>query len=143
MIADALRDLINASTVAASLARYPFSTGLPEAAIFTMERIPDDASYPAVRIDEVGGGDWGTRCKEGAECFPRVFIYTDKDWKLADVRALAWSLKEIINRAAMDVHLASYGYACGLCIADPPAGTTDDQGFPGYVIDVRMLVLQT
>ena len=144
MISDVLRDVLasNAGIVAA-LATYEFTTGAPEVAIFTTERIPDDVNrFPVILIVDLSGTPWGTRCKRGAEAFARVMVYGDKNWTLDVIRDIAWDVNRAIDRVALDSRLAPYGYSAALCQADPPGYLTDPDGFPGYAIDVRTKILR-
>ncbi len=141
MISEVLRDVLVAdAAIAAALGTYEFTTGLSEPAIFTTERIPDNCMNSAIIIDDLGGTPWGDRCKRGGECSARIRVYGDKSWELDVTRALAWDVNRAIDRAALDGYLASYGYAAALCQANPPAFLPDPDGFPGFMVDVRVIV---
>lgn len=144
MISSALRDALAAdAALVADLATYEFTDGSPEAAIFTTERIPDDCGYPAVIIDDIGGTPWGCRGNRGGEAFARARVYGDKNWNLERVRSTAWKVQRALDRVALDGYLSGYDYAGALCIADPPAFLADPDGFPGFVVNVRTMVLET
>ena len=143
VISDVLRDVLNAdATVTAEIGTFEFSTGFTEPAIFTTERPPDIVDYPIVIIDDLPGANWGTRGSTGGEAFCRVFVYGNRNWNLANLRNTAWIVKRSLDRAALDTHLSSYGYAGALCIADPPGRLDDPDGFPGFVVNVRVKVLR-
>lgn len=143
MIADVLYDILsNDVTVTADLSTYEFTTGSPEPAIFTTERVPDDADYPVVIIDDLPGADWGTRGQTGGETFSRVRVYGNRNWSLPRLRATAWNIRRALNRHPLDPHLASFGYAGAFCIADPPGTLNDPDDYPGFVVNVRTKVLR-
>lgn len=144
MISDVLRDaLVADAPLSTLLATYEFTTGVVEAAIFTTERIPNDCSNPSVIIDELGGTPWGDRCVRGAETFCRVRVYGDKNWNLSALRDIAWMINRVLDRADLNTYTeATYGYHAMLCQADPPAYLPDPDGYPGYLIGVRIVVTE-
>jgi len=144
VISDALAEaLANDATVIAALGAYEFTDGVPEPAIFTDEVIPEPCEYPAVIIDDAGGTPWGDRCKRGGATFCRVRIYGDKDRALDIVRDAAWAINRALDRADLNSYLeGNFGYHAMLCQADPPAYLPDPDGFPGYVVGVRVVVME-
>jgi len=143
VIPEVLRDILNSdATVTVDLGVYEFTTGLPEPSIFTTERVPDNADYPVIIIDDLPGVDWGTRGQTGGEAFCRVRVYGNRNWNLARLRATAWKIKRSLNRHSLDAHLASFGYVGALCIADPPGKLNDPDDYPGFILNVRVKVLR-
>lgn len=136
----AVRDLLVADgTVTAGLNTYAFTTGSETPAVFTGPKLPDDAKYPAVLIMQISGTPWGTRDSRGGEIFADVDLWGDKDQSLATLRATAEDIQQALDRATLSVS----GYDCVLCQADPEIRTDDDDGFPGYRIAIRVLLIES
>lgn len=138
-IVEAVRDLIAAdATIRARLATYEFTTDVSTVAVFTTDVMPEDAELPAVIINRSGGADFGTRGHEGEDAFVSVRIYANRDRRTDTIRKTAELLKKLLNRAELTV---TDGYRAFRCIADPPISAADPDGFPGYLITVRVLLL--
>jgi len=143
MLVESLRDVIvNDAAASALLATYEFSSGAPEPAVFTTERIPEGVGRPAVWIGNAGGTHWGTRAREGMDARLQVRLLGHRDWQMHDLRAAATALWEAVNRADIDAYTSGRGYEGVLCLADPPQDVVDDAGFPGFVIIVRVVALK-
>lgn len=141
MLAEGIRDLlVTDAAIVAALSTYAFSTANPTASVFTTDVIPEDAGLPAVIINELGGPAWGTIAREGGDVLVRVVVYGDKDRETSTLRSLAWSIRKVLNRAT--IIPSDDAYIAIRAIADVPALTTDIDGFPGYSIDVRAIVLE-
>jgi len=143
MLVESLRDVIVNDAVAAPLlATCEFTSGSPEPAVFTTERIPEGCDRPAVWIGEAGGTHWGTRARMGMDARLQVRLLGHRDWQMRDLRSVATALWEAINRADIDAYTTPRGYEGVLCLADPPQSVVDDEGFPGFVIVVRVVALK-
>ena len=141
MIAEGIRDLLVADAeVVAALSTYEFTSAAPTAAVFTTDVIPEDAELPAVIINEFGGPAFGTLAREGGDVLARVRVYSDKDRETSVLRTLAWRIRKVLNRSVLTPSDGAY-LACRV-IADVPALAPDVDGFPGYMIDVRAIVLE-
>ena len=141
MIAEGIHALIIAdSAVCADLTTYQFGTGAETPAVFTTDVIPEDAALPAVIINECGGPAWGTRGRKGADVLTRVRVYGNKTRDTSALRDLAWRIWRLINRSVITPSDADF-VSCRT-IADPPLLVPDPDGFPGYSIDVRAIVLE-
>ena len=142
MLADSVRDVISNSSMASSLAMYEFTSGSPEPAVFTTEVIPKGCQRPAILIEDSGGTNWGTRAREGMDAQLVVRIFGDKDRSMDVLRAIAIDLWEALNRADLDVHTSGRGYEGVVCLANAPQSIVDEEGFPGFAIIVRAIVLK-
>jgi hypothetical protein len=139
-IVEAVRNLVVADTdMRARLATYEFTTDVPSPAVFTTEVIPENCDYPAVIVNRVGGVDFGTRGREGEDTLLSVRIYGDRSRAQDLLRRAANILRRLLNRAELTV---TDGYRAFRCIADPPSAIPDPDGFPGYLITVRVLQLE-
>ena len=140
MIAEALCDLIaNDTNITDRLNTYEFTTGIASPAIFTIDVIPEDCGLPAIIIDEQGGPTEGTRAYKGASVSCRIRIYDNKGRSQGVVRAIATDLWMLINRC--DLTLTGDYYAA-FTIANAPAKIDDPDGFPGFLIDVTVNILE-
>ena len=110
-----------------------------EPAVFT-GGLPDDAAFPAILINEVGGSDFGCRSNRGAALNVDVQIFSNKSRSSSLVRYLAKELWKLLNRLDLNPYLEGFT-ECG-CVAEPPANTNDGFGFPGYTIRLRVTVLE-
>lgn len=119
------------------LATYEFTDGANSPAIFTTPVIPEDASYPAVIVgDIVSSSPFGTRDQRGGESLLEVRVYADKDRTNDDIVDLANAIWRCLDRSSLD--LSADGYAASMCMADPPISLVDEDGFPGYLIRVKI-----
>jgi len=135
MIRKAIFDVLNADhNVTGKLATY---RSIP--ALFTLRVIPKDSGYPACIIDKpVGASPFGTRSSRGGEFLCSVRVYDNKKQSSVALAAAAQAVWESINRAALIVT----GYTEYGCWADPPVGVDDEEGFPGYLVQVRVQILE-
>ncbi len=144
MVKKALLELLNNdATIEAAHARYRFTTGVDSAAIFISRIIPEDSSMPATIIGQAGGVDWGCRDKKGGDTLLDIRTYDAKyqdDTAISDISHNIW---ELVNRSSLDFSLLADGYHCVGCWAEPPAQLEDPDGFPGYLVRVRALIIQT
>ncbi|KKL72174.1 hypothetical protein LCGC14_2087510, partial [marine sediment metagenome] len=118
---------------------YEFTSGVTSPAIFTTDVIPENAELPAIIINEFGGPAWGSRGREGGDVLIRVRVYDDKNRETSTTRRIAWAVRKSLNRARLNM---TNGYDAHRVIADVPALAPDVDGFPGYMIDVRAIVLE-
>jgi len=138
-LADGFQTLLAADTdFAGSIATFDFGSGdVP--AIFTAEPPPETAEGIVCVVLQNGGRPWGTRGKRGGEVSVTVKIWGDKGHSRAALRAAAnyaW--------AALDRSEPTFtGFECCGVWADPPQTITDREGFPGYIVNLRVLVLET
>lgn len=139
MIKKAIWTIIdNTLGVTDQLATYDYTDGTWSPCIFTSRKIPEDAHYPAIHITQVSGVQWGTRDSRGGNVLIDVDIYDDKEESDKDLNALAHDVWELLNRADLTVE----GYTSILCLADPPMQKEDRDGYPGYLVRCRVLVLE-
>lgn len=140
LLVKAMRDLLLAdSEVTGALATYDFGGASEQAAIFDSQPIPVDAELPAVSIEIADGSPWGTRGFRGAECWIDVQIWGEKTASRAALRAAAWDIWRCLDRAEP----ALTGYQEVGLIARPPRVSPDPDGFPGYLIEARIRILET
>jgi len=139
MIVKAIRDVLVAdTTVTAALATYDFGDASEGPAVFTFDPVPNDASLPAIAISQVSGSRWGTQGNKGGEADVDVMIWGDKKRSWKALRELSWAVWTALERA----HLSLSGYDEIGCMADLPAGLTDEDGFPGYMIRLTVRFLE-
>lgn len=144
MIAEIIyKVLFNTSAVTDLTAVYTLVAGgetMP--AIFTLAELPDNTKYPAIRVFEVGGIDFGCRANRGMDAQVDVRVLGDKDTSLATLRDLAMEAWKAVNRANVRSYLEDEGYESWGCRADPPQYAPDEDGFPGFLIPVRLRFLE-
>jgi hypothetical protein len=133
----ALRNLLLASTAVTSrCALFDFG-GVTQAAIFTGQVFPERTEYPAIIISQVSTSWGGVRGYRGGEVFVDVNVYGDKlhsDTALSDLASAVW---DAIDRQSIEVgEYKSYGM-----FADPPVEQADVDGFNGYVIRLRIIMV--
>ena len=135
MIKKAIYDVLNADvTITAALAQY---RSLP--AIFTARIIPENCALPAILITQVSATPWGCRENRGSETMLDVDVYDDKDRSDKALNTLVHNVWRALDRASLSVS----GYDTVLCVADSPLQINDPDGFPGYVIRCRVVVLES
>jgi len=144
MIRKVLYGLLSAdSSVTDLLATYQFGDGdAAKAAIFTGREIPDDAEYPAIWIQFVGGTPFGCRGQRGADLHCDIHVNDDRDRSGKDLDELAMAVWLSLDRADLQTLLAAEGYDDWGCRADPPVMRTDVDGYPGYNVRVHCRVLK-
>ena len=143
MLAESVRDLIVADAAAtALLATYEFSTGTDEPAIFTDDRIPEDCARPAVEILEMGGDEWGTRTRSGTDSVVSVRVMGNRVISQLVLREAAMAVREALNRKDIHPYTSGRGYDGIAVFADAPSAITDENGFPGYLIALRIVVIE-
>ena len=140
MINKAFYDALNGeSSITDQLDTYQFTTGAAEtAAIFTSATIPKDAPRRCIHIGQVTGSPWGTRDSKGGEVLVDVTCWGDNVLSDKALETLAWDVQYFLTRNRLTIT----GYHCVLHLADPPRRTEDDDGFPGYIITCRLLILE-
>jgi len=139
VIAKAIHAKLNATaSVTSKLATYDFGDGAVPA-IFTVDPIPKDAALPAIVITLVGGIRDGSRGQKGVDAGVDVRVWGDRKRSTATLRALAWAIWEALERAPLTID----GYEEVGCRADPPQALTDPDGFPGYLVAVRVRAYQS
>ena len=130
--------LDNDSDITDELATYDYADGTWTPAIFTSRKIPEDAHYPAIHITQVSGVQWGVRDSRGGDVLIDVDIYDDKEQSDEALNDLAHAVWRRLDRASLTVE----GYTPILCQADPPMQKEDRDGYPGYLVRCRVLVLE-
>ena len=132
-----IRDVLKGdSTVEPLCARYNFRSG-DEAAIFTTQVFPERTQYPAVIIRQIDSGTFGVRANRGSEVFVDVAVYDNKDHSDLALTTLADAVWDALDRQTVTVS----GYCNCLLQADAPVESPDEDGFIGYVIRCRVLML--
>ena len=140
-IVEALQRIIAGdAAIAARLETYMFTTGLEDPAVFTTQVFPKNARFPAIILDRVGGSDFGSRGKKGEDVGVDVRLYGDRDRDARVLRKTAELLHGTLNRST--VALVN-GFEAFRCMADPPQAVSDEDGFPGYLVRVRVLLIES
>ena len=136
---EAIRDLLVADSVLrARIETYEFTSGTSTPSVFTTDVMPKDARLPAIIVARAGGADFGTRGWEGSDTLIDVRLYGDRERNTADLRRTAEIMRKLLNRAKLTL---TDGQRAFRCIADPPVAAPDPDGFPGYLVAVRVLLL--
>ena len=143
MFAECVRDMIvNDAAAIANLATYEFTTGSPEPAVFTNDRVPSDGQRPAVEVEESGGDHWGTRNRPGLDAVVQVRVMGDKDFSQKALREIAIAVYDALHRGDIDTYSDGRGYEGIYCFAEPPSFIEDEDEFPGYLIALSIKVLK-
>ena len=132
---------VTKTILTSKLSTFQFTSGIDSPAIFTTHRLPDTASYPAMLIRQVETDfDFGTQAKRGGDVFLDIFVYTDKEFNNEVIREIAMIAWQLIDRQHLSAYLGDYR-DWGVN-AEPPRETTDEDGFPAYVIRTRIRILE-
>lgn len=122
---------------------YQFTTGVDSPALFTSKVMPKDAKYPAVFITEPHkNGSFGCRGQRGAELGVDIRVFGDHTTSDAELRAVGEEVWDLMDRADMSTELAANGMEDWGCVASTPQPVTDEDGFPGYLVQVTVRVLE-
>jgi len=140
MIAPSIYTLIsNITQITDKLSTYQFTSGTDSPAIFTSYEMYDDSARAAIIITEDSGDNAGTRGQKGGEQGAEIRILGNKqtsDQLLRDIATLVW---ENLDRSALLIS----GFDSKGVYADLPIRVFDLDGFPGYSIAVRVLLLKS
>ena len=140
MIAGAIYEVLNADTnVTDLLSDYEFTTGNPEPAIFTSFKIFEDAMRPAILIIEDEGTSGGVRGQRGGDQSAEIRIFGNRDASDLILRDLATAVWRSIDRST----LAVSGFDSNGVYADIPRRIEDGEGFPVYVVDIRVILYES
>ena len=141
MIAEILVALLNSTDARAVAIRAKLATFAGLHAIFTSWP-GEDAPYPCIRINEraAGSGFSGTRDSVGHELLADVVLYDNKNLSAAFLLQTGRAIHELIERNPL-TQATAFGMQCITCLADPPRPAPDSDQFPGYLIQVRVRVL--
>jgi len=127
-------------TLSAGLAQYDFGAG-NEPAVFAYDSpgqvLPHDVPLPAVLIVPLGGTEQDTRGTKGAALVFQVSLILDKTRERND------DLAQALWKALDKVTLTHADFTVYGALADPPQLTADPEGFPMYVMSVRVFVEAT
>ena len=108
--------------------------------MFTARKLPDDINYPAILINQPTSGTWGTKGDKGGEIGIDVMVYDDKDQSDLAIHDIAVAIWELLDRSSPDA--SADGYSIVGPWATPPVQIVDPDGYPGYRVSLRMLVLR-
>ncbi len=143
MLAESVRDLIvNDAAAIAGLATWEFTSGAPEPAVFTNRRTPGEGKRPSVEVEESGGDHWGTRGSPGMDAVVQVRVMGENDMSQEALRSAAMVVMDTVHRANIDDYTRPRGYEGIFVLAEPPSAIIDEDGFPGYLIALRVRVLK-
>lgn len=138
---EAVRTLLintGAVTGAGFLSQYDFGSG-NDYAIFTRGAAPEDAATGYMTITQNGGSSqYGTRGKRGGEASLTIMVVGPNTPSGAELESFAWKVWETLHRGSLTID----GYGEHGMYADLPQELTTDDVFPGYIINVRVLVLE-
>ena len=114
------------------IARVPLASG------WLTGKYDENTRFPAVIVQRAGGDDFGTKAYEGEDVLIRVRLYGDKEYNQSRLRRTAEIMRGILNRSNLTL---TNGFHAFRVIANSPELISDEDGFPGYMIDVRVLLL--
>ena len=123
--------------ITAQLSTYQFSSGVDSPAIFVGD-IPDDATFRCLLIEALPGTPWGCRGYRGSEALTDISVLEDKERSEKAVKDLAYDVWRKMDRAQFSLT----GYELVACWANSPGRIEVQDGFPGFLIQVRTLVLE-
>lgn len=140
MLPAALYAKLNAEpAIAERLAKWDFGSGTYSPAIFTTDPIPDECGHPAIIITQDGGGEWGDRGHRGQDVIGSIVVWGEKYGSDRGLIALAQLIWSTLNKAALT--LSSFD-ECGVDL-DPPQRIVDDLGYPGYLLNWRIAIIES
>lgn len=124
--------LANNTALTTELATY---NGLPS--IFTFSPIPSDAGNMAVSIESATSttSTAASRVVRGGEAFIDVSIWGDKNQSEKKVRDTAWVIWHLLDRGV----LSSSTINIIAMFASAPVRLSDPEGFPGYLVNCRVV----
>lgn len=111
--------------------------GVTKAAIFT-GKIPENASNVSILINHVSGIPWGTKAQKGAEVIVDIEVHGDNLQSEKNMRNIAELVWKRVHRGTPTVS----GYQVVGCWANYPAHLEFEGGFPGFIIQARVIVLE-
>ena len=129
------KTILESNPIVAKLATY---NGKP--AIYT-GGLPDDAKYPAILIEEIGGEPWGCRSRRGSEMTLEIKVFDSKEFTRKEISDLARMIWDQVDRSDLDPYITNEGYENWGCTAHLPTFHDDGLNFPGYLIRVNLRVL--
>jgi|GEM_PF-3545053 len=133
-IAEIIRDWICSDPLAvARLARFDFGDGISRPAIFTREPAPKECDGPCATVSVSGGRAIGTRSAADFETLANVSVWGERRGSTKEARLAAGAIYEALRRSVFDAG----AYRVHVW-ADPPSDVSDDAGYPGYSISVRI-----
>lgn len=140
MIKEAIRNrLLGDAAIIAAVGEFEFSTGSLDPAIFTTQAVPKDCESVSIIISEASGDRFGCRGNRGGDSHARVRVYGDRVMSDKDLWDLAYMVWRRLDRCT----LTYTGYENVGVMADPPVELGDDpDGFPGWMIDVRCILME-
>lgn len=133
-VAEIVRDWICADPRATlRLAKFDFGDGEERPAIFTREPAPKECDGPCATVSVSGGRAIGTRSAADFETLANVSVWGERRGSTKEARLAAGAIYEALRRSVFDAG----AYRVHVW-ADPPSDVSDDAGYPGYSISVRI-----
>lgn len=140
MILNAIQDLIVATpAISSRLGQWDFGSGGMRPAVFTQDPAPLDCPNPVVVLTQIASEPWGTRGRRGAELTVSARIWGDKQMSDRTLRKLANQMWRALDRAQVS---AEDGYTALPMIAEAPTQISDSEGFPGFVVNLRVKTIE-
>ena len=124
--------------ISSHLARWDFGDGTERPAIFTMDPAPRECSNPVMVIQLDGGPPAGFRGYTGARMEFNVRIWGDQQASLKGLRILATNVFTFLHRKKLTVA----DYIFNTIEATFPTEINDQEGFPGFEINITLLSLK-
>ena len=145
MLAESIRDIIvNTPAAVSGLATWEFSSGVLEPAVFTNMRTPPTGKRISVEVMESGGIHWGVRGYPGKDAVVSVRVMGNKNVSQTPLRTAADAIYDALHRqtTGLDLYTRPRGYEGIAVLAEPLSSIIDEDGFPGYLIALRVLVMK-
>lgn len=128
--------LVAVSAVTSLVAKYPVDSSDP--AIFTADRVPEDAVAPFVWVQPIAGaGEIANKTGRTDQVFGAVGVYDEETGSCAEVDALADAVFDALDHAPLTFAGAAVAYvvSCGRPVAAPVGDR-----LVGRVLQVRLQV---
>ncbi len=140
MIEVGIADYLAADTdiaTADGMGTYEFTDGSPVPAIFN-GKIPKDAENISILVTQLPGIPWGYKAKRGSDTLLDIEVHGDNKQSEKNLRNIAELVWKRIHRGSPTV----VGYNVVGCWANYPGRLVFDGGFPGFTIQVRVVVVE-
>lgn len=130
--------LNNDSAITAELDTFDFGAGAAPA-IFANAK-PIEAAMRSISVTMITGYDVGSNAADGIWVLHDIRVEDDKTRSDRTVRDLAWMIRDLFHKKNLNIN--ADGYTKATAFANVPMKITSDDGFPGYVIQVKVLLVK-
>lgn len=129
----------SAPNLANKFARWDFGDGALRPAVFVRDPAPLEAKNPVGVIQQLGGvSNFETRGQRGFEALCTLRIWGDRTGSERALDAMAWDAWALFHRAQLSLDGYEYGYV----EASVPEDITDNDGFPGRLLNLNVKAME-